>query len=152
MYEHARTQIGSESGVVLHRRAPPYKCPNSIQWAVLSLGDYHYGRSGYKEGDVVPLEDRDLWMLACTDCVKRLFKNVVFHPDVSFVYPCDRPHPRLRGCSAPLVEKTFCPPFLVPRFSRRREKRVRSESLARDSMRWPIGPSTWFASSGIRVC
>jgi hypothetical protein len=30
-------------------------------------------------------------MLGCTDCVKRVFGDVVFHPDVSYVYPCDRP-------------------------------------------------------------
>jgi ParB/RepB/Spo0J family partition protein len=79
------------STIAATESTPPYVCPNDIEWVVLSPGDYYYGREEeFGEGDVVPIERRGAWMFACTDCVKGVFENVVFHPDLSFIYPVDR--------------------------------------------------------------
>jgi hypothetical protein len=78
------------STIIAREMTPPYVCPNFIEWAVLAPGDYYYGHKGYAEGEIVPMEERGVWMLACMDCVKRVFLNVVFHPEIPFVYPADR--------------------------------------------------------------
>jgi len=78
------------STIPAKEKTPPYVCPNDIEWAVLAPGGYYYGQEEFSEPDVIPLERRSVWMLSCTDCVNRVFENVVFHPDLAFVYPMDR--------------------------------------------------------------